>query len=259
MSSSLSTSGYVLLSEENQVLVAEALAARDALRSKSAALAESLLAARPSTGGASGALEERCVVAHRLLQEMELELDGHAGAQCTELGRAREQLHAELQQSRRTVQAYRERQLLLKPASSAPGPDSLTPSDVIQKAEAVQQESLLSVKRMQQQVAATKEVGLETMANLSAQNERIENLSRSAAAMESQLAIAQLEVQQIAGRLCGDLPTLVLVVLIGLGCVVIAVWQLSTSGENRAEGGARPGLSRLEWPRSISSPLSETE
>jgi hypothetical protein len=236
---------YALLSEDVEVLVTEALAARDALRTRAAALSEALLAARPATGAA---LEASCSSAQRLLRELELELrrSNAAATQTAELRQARAGLETELHLSRRTLQAAGEHQDLLAAGSA----EALSARDVIQQAEAAQAESLQSVRRMQKQVQATKAVGLETMANLSAQHEQIENLSKSAAAMESQLSIAQLEVQQITGHLFGDMATMVMLALIALGCVVIVVWHLSGTVGSTSR-------SRLAWPSAIADPLSE--
>jgi len=192
-------------------------------------------------------------VAHRTAREFEIEVRAAASLPANvrdELQRECAAQRKELRQIARSIQIGKERAL------GAGGHGSpLTPSRIIAEAEAVQAESFTTVKRMQQTVAATKEVGIELVGSLATQRAQMQRLDRSAGGWSEQLSAAEGAVADYASGIFSDMVSLVLLIIIILALLFVLMWRLS---ERPADGRVESHGSAIRWPSTVFSPISET-
>ena len=252
-------SAYLPLAEELEAAEADASAALDALRGE-------LYLTSPS--------ETQCAhllaAASRAVRLFELELDDAAlppeAAEATRRELERQQLSLRQLQAAAEVAA---RQRLLGgggAASSAGDADGggggddlerMTAQQIIARGSAVQDESLASLQRAQAQIDDARRLGVDTLANMAHQRERLAATRRQAIEWEAVVREGHREVNKIAHGFLTDAALQYMLLAIVLGILFIAVYRLSHAGAADAGGGARDrGGARLRWPTKLHTALS---
>ena len=251
-------STYLPLAEELEAAEADASAALDALRGE-------LYLASPSETQCASLL----AAASRAVRLFELELDDAAlppeAAEATRRELERQQLSLRQLQAAAEVAA---RQRLLGgggAASSAGDADGgggddlerMTAQQIIARGSAVQDESLASLQRAQAQIDDARRLGVDTLANMSGQRERLAATRRQAIEWEAVVREGHREVNKIAHGFLTDAALQYMLLAIVLGILFIAVHRLSHAGAADAGGGARDrGGARLRWPTKLHTALS---
>ena len=250
-------SAYLPLAEELEAAEADASAALDALRGE-------LYLTSPS--------ETQCAhllaAASRAVRLFELELDDAAlppeAAEATRRELERQQLSLRQLQAAAEV-AARQRLLGGGAASSAGDADGgggddlerMTAQQIIARGSAVQDESLASLQRAQAQIDDARRLGVDTLANMANQRERLAATRRQAIEWEAVVREGHREVNKIAHGFLTDAALQYMLLAIVLGILFIAVYRLSHAGAADAGGGARDrGGARLRWPTKLHTALS---
>ena len=250
-------SAYLPLAEELEAAEADASAALDALRGE-------LYLASPS--------ETQCAhllaAASRAVRLFELELDEAAlppaAAEATRRELERQQLSLRQLQAAAEV-AARQRLLGGGGAASSAGDggggdddlERMTAQQIIARGSAVQDESLASLQRAQAQIDDARRLGVDTLANMASQRERLAATRRQAIEWEAVVREGHREVNKIAHGFLTDAALQYMLLAIVLGILFIAVYRLSHAGAVDAGGGARDrGGARLRWPTKLHTALS---
>ena len=250
-------SAYLPLAEELEAAEADASAALDALRGE-------LYLTSPS--------ETQCAhllaAASRAVRLFELELDDAAlppeSAEATRRELERQQTSLRQLQAAAEV-AARQRLLGGGAASSAGDADGgggddlerMTAQQIIARGSAVQDESLASLQRAQAQIDDARRLGVDTLANMANQRERLAATRRQAIEWEAVVREGHREVNKIAHGFLTDAALQYMLLAIVLGILFIAVYRLSHAGAADAAGGARGrGGARLRWPTKLHTALS---
>ena len=250
-------SAYLPLAEELEAAEADASAALDALRGE-------LYLTSPS--------ETQCAhllaAASRAVRLFELELDDAAlppeAAEATRRELERQQLS--LRQLQAAAEVAARQRLLGGGAASSAGGDAggggddlerMTAQQIIARGSAVQDESLASLQRAQAQIDDARRLGVDTLANMASQRERLAATRRQAIEWEAVVREGHREVNKIAHGFLTDAALQYMLLAIVLGILFIAVYRLSHAGAADAGGGARDrGGARLRWPTKLHTALS---
>ena len=250
-------STYLPLAEELEAAEADASAALDALRGE-------LYLASPSETQCASLL----AAASRAVRLFELELDDAAlppeAAEATRRELERQQLSLRQLQAAAEVAA---RQRLLGGGGAASSGDAdggggddlerMTAQQIIARGSAVQDESLASLQRAQAQIDDARRLGVDTLANMATQRERLAATRRQAIEWEAVVREGHREVNKIAHGFLTDAALQYMLLAIVLGILFIGVYRLSHAGAADAGGGARDrGGARLRWPTKLHTALS---
>ena len=128
-----------------------------------------------------------------------------------------QQLHADLQQAKSDAE---------RGAVGLRSVDEMSTAEVIQTAHKTQDQSLSAVRRMQQNIADTKEVGAETAAKLKAQTEQLQNIDVDIMKVKSNLHRADLLLRAFVRRMMTDKIVLVFMCLIFCGVIAIIAYKI---------------------------------
>ena len=245
-------STYLPLAEELEAAEADASAALDALRGE-------LYLTSPSEANCASLL----AAASRAVRLFELELDDAAlppeAAEATRRELERQQLSLRQLQAAAEV-AARQRLLGGGGAASSAGDaggggddlERMTAQQIIARGSAVQDESLASLQRAQAQIDDARRLGVDTLANMANQRERLAATRRQAIEWEAVVREGHREVNKIAHGFLTDAALQYMLLAIVLGILFIAVYRLSHAGAADAGGGARDrGGARLRWPTKL--------
>ena len=133
----------------------------------------------------------------------------------------------------------------------------MTAQQIIARGSAVQDESLASLQRAQAQIDDARRLGVDTLANMASQRERLAATRRQAIEWEAVVREGHREVNKIAHGFLTDAALQYMLLAIVLGILFIAVYRLSHAGAADAGGGARDrGGARLRWPTKLHTALS---
>lgn len=134
-----------------------------------------------------------------------------------ELQEALAPLHRELQ----LVQQDNERQQV-----GVRTVDEMSTQEVLQEAGKVQDQSLGAIKRMQQNIAASRAVGTATAAQLEDQTRQLKNIDTDIMKVKSNLTRADLLVKAFMRKVMTDKIIMAFLCLIFVGVIVIVVWKI---------------------------------
>ena len=104
--------------------------------------------------------------------------------------------------------------------------DEMTTQEVLQEAGKVQDQSLSAIKRMQQNIAASREVGTATAAALEDQTRQLKNIDTDIMKVKSNLVRADLLVRAFMRKIMTDKIIMLFMLLIFIGVIVIIVWKI---------------------------------
>jgi SNARE protein len=104
--------------------------------------------------------------------------------------------------------------------------DEMSTQEVLQEAGKVQDQSLGALKRMQQNIAASREVGTATAAALEDQTKQLKNIDTDIMKVKSNLVRADLLVRAFMRKIMTDKIIMLFMCLIFTGVVVIVVWKI---------------------------------
>jgi len=113
--------------------------------------------------------------------------------------------------------------------------DEMTTQEVIQEASKVQDASMSKVKRMQQQVAESREVGAATAVRLKGQTEQLKNIDTDIMKVKSNLSRADLLLRAFMRKMMTDKLIMGFMCLIFVGIIVIVVYKLAKPGGDEDE------------------------
>lgn len=107
------------------------------------------------------------------------------------------------------------------------GTGAMSTTQMLDRADQIQQGDIAMVQNMIRTTETDKEIGVETLAQLDEQNEKLRAARGQVDQINSDLDIAKKTLRQIANRYATDKLLLVLVVLIALGILVAIIVALT--------------------------------
>ena len=107
------------------------------------------------------------------------------------------------------------------------GVGAMSTTQMLDRADQIQQGDIAMVQNMIRTTETDKEIGVETLAQLDEQNEKLRAARGQVDQINSDLDIAKKTLRQIANRYATDKLILVLVVLIALGILVAIIVALT--------------------------------
>ena len=107
------------------------------------------------------------------------------------------------------------------------GVGAMSTTQMLDRADQIQRDDIEMVKNMIRTTETDKEIGVETLAQLDEQNEKLRSAKGQVDQINSDLDIAKKTLRQIANRYATDKLLLVLVVLIALGILVAIIVGLT--------------------------------
>lgn len=114
--------------------------------------------------------------------------------------------------------------------------EARTPLDMIEMAKERQQEQAASLERQKEMLAATENVGTETMRQLKDQTEQMKNIDADIMRVESNLKRADLLVRAFLRRMATDKFILVFLFLIVVGLLTIIIYKAINPEEAEEQG-----------------------
>ena len=116
--------------------------------------------------------------------------------------------------------------------------DEMSTQEVIQEASKVQDASLNKVKRMQQTVEESRQVGAATAIRLKGQTEQLKNIDTDIMKVKSNLSRADLLLRAFMRKMMTDKLIMGFMLLIFIGIVVIVIYKMV--GPDKADEGSAP-------------------
>ena len=104
--------------------------------------------------------------------------------------------------------------------------DEMSTQEVLQEAGKVQDQSLGALARMKQNIAASKEVGAATAAQLEAQTRQLKNIDTDVMKVKSNLSRADLLLRAFMRKIMTDKIILIFMLVIFIGIVVIVIYKI---------------------------------
>ena len=104
--------------------------------------------------------------------------------------------------------------------------DEMSTQEVLQEAGKVQDQSLAAVKRMQQNIADSREVGTATAVKLEGQTRQLKNIDADIMKVKSNLNRADLLLRAFMRKMATDKIIMGFMLLIFIGVAVIIIWKI---------------------------------
>lgn len=120
--------------------------------------------------------------------------------------------------------------------------DEMTTQEVMQEASKVQDQSLSKVKRMQQQVEETRQLGSATAVRLKGQTEQLKNIDTDIMKVKSNLSRADLLLRAFMRKMMTDKLIMSFACLVFIGLIVIVVMKLMEPSESSEDSQPATGL-----------------
>ena len=118
--------------------------------------------------------------------------------------------------------------------------DEMTTQEVMQEATKVQDQSMLKVKRMQQQVEESRAVGIATAQKLKGQTDQLKSIDADIMKVKSNLARADVLLRAFMRKMATDKLIMGFMCLIFIGVIVIIVFQVMNPEAAEEAGIAVP-------------------